>query len=76
LGGDPEIDMGENPTKLGWLGVKAEAGMAVEKKMANQGDPKHEHTDTRHLLNARGIQVILSCKRVREPVASRRDMLN
>jgi hypothetical protein len=31
--------------------VKAEERMAVGKKTANQVDSKHEHTDTRHLLN-------------------------
>jgi hypothetical protein len=47
--------MGRNQTEFGEVGAKAVEEVAVEKNIANWGDGKHAHTDTRHLLNIRGI---------------------
>ncbi|KAJ7908553.1 hypothetical protein B0H13DRAFT_1878589 [Mycena leptocephala] len=56
LGRRLEISMGEKLTQSGGLGANTEGEMAAEKKMANRGNGKHAHTDTRHLLNIRGIR--------------------
>jgi hypothetical protein len=47
--------MGRKQTKLGEVGSKAVREVAVEKKTTNLGDGKHAHTDSRHLLNTRGM---------------------
>jgi hypothetical protein len=47
--------MGEKLTQSGGLGGNTEGEMAAGKRMANRGDGKHAHTDTRYLLNIRGI---------------------
>jgi hypothetical protein len=53
LGGHLEISMGEKLTQSGELGANTQGEMAAGKRMANRGDSKHAHTDTRHLLNIR-----------------------
>jgi hypothetical protein len=60
LSGRLEINMGKTLTKFGGLGAKAEGGLRLRKKWQSEVMAKHAHTDTRHLLNTRGINCPVS----------------